>query len=163
MLRAPGPGRNLLWRFDVNHVTAARRQTPGEIAAWIHRYGPIGVEPAVAQLPLLASGWSARREAVLRRVVADQRAVVLPEEVRDLPVPPRGALRKRGLLTRPNSTSGHGGGSLGMRDPIQMEPPGGGARSARGCYGADRSRRRCGDPGPRCRWTRRRNAVAQGS
>lgn len=71
---------------------------------------------------------------------------LLPEELRDLPVPPRGAseeeklayeakfnLRARWRLTRHAMLTG---------------PRGGSARSARGCCGAGRFRRPCGGPGP---------------
>ncbi len=59
---------------------------------------------------------------------------LLPDELRDLPMPPRGAPRGRSSSsTRPSSTCGPGGGWSATPAPTPMAPPGGAARSAPAC------------------------------
>jgi len=88
---------------------------------------------------------------------------LLPEELRDYPSRRGERRRRRSSLTRRSSTSGHGGGSPGTPGRTPMELPGGGARSAPGCFGVAHSRGPCGGHGRRRWWRRTRNVAARGS
>src|SRR5207244_9415417 len=68
---------------------------------------------------------------------------LLPEELRDLPVPPRGASEEEKLAYEAKFNQRARWRLPAMRARTSTGPRGGSAPSARGCYGAGRFPRRC--------------------
>jgi hypothetical protein len=88
---------------------------------------------------------------------------LLPDALRDLPVPPRGASEEEKLTYEDKFNRRADGGSPGTPGRTPMGQPGGGAHSARGCCGVDRSRRLCDTLEQRLLSRQKGSNVARGS